>query len=136
MGVMNKFIELSWKEKKILGEAIVFLFLTKAVLIIFPFKTCLKLLPPIKNENPLDLELLNQIKFNIARANRLAFWENQCLVKSLAVRLMLQLRGIPSKLSLGMMMNERNEPIAHAWIKAGEIEIVGKDRDFLELFSV
>lgn len=116
-------------------ESIYFLFYIKTLLMFFPIKFFLKGLKDIEEKEVVKPELLAQIKINIARANRLAFWKNQCLVKSLAARKMLDKRQISSRLSLGMKMDEKKYPLAHAWIVSHKVEIVGKEQEFLELFS-
>ena len=136
MESINKFLVLSWQEKKLFLEAIVSIYLAKGVLLVFPFKTCIKWMPEIINEKPVDNKLLERIKTNIARTNRLAFWKNQCLVKSMAARWMLQRRDISSQLAFGMMLDESKKPVAHAWIKVKEFEIVAKDQDFLEIYTI
>ncbi|RPA66615.1 lasso peptide biosynthesis B2 protein [Cyclobacteriaceae bacterium YHN15] len=136
MESLKKFFDLSWQEKKLFLESVFFLFLAKGVLLVFPFKTCINWMPEIINEKPVDNKLLEQIKTNIARTNRLAFWKNQCLVKSMAARWMLQRRDISSQLAFGMMLDESKKPIAHAWIKVKEFEIVAKDQDYVELYTI
>lgn len=81
------------------------------------------------------LEALERIKTATAQANLLALWKNRCLVQSLAARRMLSRRGIPSTLHFGMIAGPHGKPLAHAWLIAGEMEIVAKGGDYMELYS-
>jgi len=73
-----------------------------------------------------DLEVLHDIRCAVTRANRLAFWANICLVKSLAARMMLQRRNIGSTLYLGLLKNQEKDLVAHAWLMAGGVCITPK----------
>ena len=39
-----------------------------------------------------------------------------------------------SQLSLGVLKGENSKTIAHAWIKSGDFEVVGKDGDYFEIY--
>lgn len=80
-------------------------------------------------------ELIEPVKTAVQRAGRFSPWRNRCLVSSLVARRMLSRRKIPSKLSLGVAKNPDGKTIAHAWLKAGEYEIVDRRGDYTELFS-
>jgi hypothetical protein len=113
------------------------LFLSK-IIVCFPFRHYVRLLQPVKNERAEpDLKISRKISLALYRANKLAFWKNICLVKSVAARLMLKRRRIPSVLSLGLQFQDGNKLIAHAWIKSDDIFITPKgDSGFKEIFSI
>jgi hypothetical protein len=71
----------------------------------------------------------------IQRAGRASPWKNRCLVSSLAGRCMLRKRKINSQLSLGVAKNTGGKTIAHAWLKAGNIEIFSAGGGFQELYQ-
>jgi len=83
----------------------------------------------------LHTELLEQIKTATRRASYISIWKNKCLVCSLAARRMLNKRKIPSRISLGVAKAENGKMIAHAWLRAGDYEIVAKGHEFHELYS-
>lgn len=122
--VLKKFFKLPFRDKLLLGEAIAFLFLAKLLILILPFKHCIK---TFNNEKcivqDLDVNQLKGIRNAVSRANKLAFWKNICLVKSFAGKWMLQRRKIQSKLFLGVNIDNKKELVAHAWLKVGEFEV-------------
>ena len=73
------------------------------------------------------------IREAVARAGRVSPWKNRCLVSSLAARCMLNRRKIPSALSLGMAKKHDGQTTAHAWIKAGDIDVVEMNGEQTEL---
>lgn len=134
---IQSFFSWSWKEKLLFFEAALFLFTAKIMLLLFPFKFCLRLIKSKNSSNKsYTLEDLKTIKTAVNRANRLAFWKNICLVQSIAARWMLQRRKIPSKLSIGVAHDKNKKLIAHAWIKADDFEVVNKGLDYKELYYI
>ncbi|MDP4291706.1 MAG: lasso peptide biosynthesis B2 protein, partial [Bacteroidota bacterium] len=91
-----KFIKLPVKERMLLLEAFFFLFYSK-FLLYFPFRYCIK---KFKKKEQLGVnptqDILTAVSIAVARANRVAFWKNVCLVKSFAARFMLERRNIVS----------------------------------------
>ena len=81
-----------------------------------------------------DSQELESLKKAILLSSHYSFWRNKCLVQSLAARRMLKRRGISSQLSLGLRRDEHNKTYAHAWLKVGDIEIVEKKEDYLEMY--
>ncbi len=135
--MIRKFLSLSADEKLLLIEAVGMLYLSK-IIVCFPFRYYIKLLKPsrtkVQEANGL---VLNKIRLSLKRANRLTFWKNVCLVKSVAGRLMLQRRKISSVLTLGLMMQNGTKLSAHAWLKSGDIYVTPKgDTDYKEIFSI
>ncbi len=130
---ISAFFRLPIKDKCLLFEAVVFLFAAKILLSILPFKTCVKTIKKIDSDLEIDQEKLIRIKLALARANRLAFWRNVCLVQSFAGRWMLERRGIGSELVIGLRVDEKVGFGAHAWLKVGEMEITHDGGEYHEL---
>ncbi len=61
------------------------------------------------------------------RAQRYLPFECKCLVKTIAFRMMLGIRGIPSTAHLGVAKDPAGNLTAHAWLKVGSIFITGGD---------
>jgi hypothetical protein len=61
-------------------------------------------------------------------------WECKCLVQSISGKMMLRRRQIPSTLYLGVAKKEDGDLNAHAWLRAGGINILGGGG--LERFAV
>ena len=133
---LRKFLKVPFVEKILFIEAVISLFFAKVLLLIFSFKFCIHITRS-KNysNNNTDPEYLQSIKTAVHRANQLAFWKNVCLVQSLAGRWMLKRRKIASRLSLGVAHGEKNEIIAHAWLKINDFEITTKGLFYKELIE-
>ncbi|MGL5713632.1 MAG: lasso peptide biosynthesis B2 protein [Paraclostridium sp.] len=54
-------------------------------------------------------------------------WESLCLVQSMTVQKMLEKRGVPTTLYLGVNKDTNNEMKAHSWIRCGQMYITGGD---------
>ena len=120
---IRAFFRLSFMDKVLFFEASFYLFLVKFLLVILPFRSCIKIFNNKKSTKQGDDILLTNISIALARANHLAFWGNVCLVQSFAGKWMLQRRGIRSELFIGVNIDEAKKFRAHAWLKVGELEI-------------
>ena len=67
------------------------------------------------------------IRNALARAARVLPWRSSCLACAIGGSLMLRRRGLPSLLHLGIQSDPRRELSAHAWLRCGEIDIVGAE---------
>jgi hypothetical protein len=106
------------------------------LLLVVPFRHIPRLFSNPRNplDNP-DIYFLQQIKLATSYASILSLWKNKCLVQSLAARRMLSRRSITSQLMLGVMHNDRNHILTHAWIISGNVEVVAKSGPFKDLFT-
>lgn len=129
----RKFTALPCRMKLLTVEAIFFLFSAKILLLIFPVKRVLGFSVG-KGRTGMDYPgiSLPAIGKVLADADRLSFWKNRCLVKSLAGRWMLQRRGLDSRISFGVRKNDQGDLTAHAWLRSGDFEVVAKDGDYVE----
>ena len=147
---LKKFGELSWDEQLLFSEALFLQLSVGFLLKVIPFRWIPRLFSGShstlnrksqtanrKSEPyrlPPTASRLSQIKAATQRASLISPWRNKCLIQSLAARRMLNRRNIPSQLSLGVARGAGSKTIAHAWLKAGDFEIVEKTGDFSELF--
>lgn len=150
----RNFIELPVREKMLLFEAIIFQLISGLILKLVPFRMIPRIfrLPshlssqvssftshiPLCGTSSLPLlvsPLTSQdIKRAILISGRLSPWKNKCLVQSLAARWMLNLRSIPSQLSLGVALGENGKMIAHSWLRTDDFEVVEKAGIYNELY--
>jgi len=70
-----------------------------------------------------------QTVISVARAiltmSRHLPWESKCLVQAISGKMMLGRRQIPSTLYLGVAKEENGDLNAHAWLRAGDIILLG-----------
>lgn len=137
MKLILKFFSLPLSEKKLICEALFWIYLSKFCLLLFSFKYCVKLTAQKKTLDSTETSIgLNQIKVALNRANKMAYWKNVCLVQSIAARWMLNRRKIYSEVKIGVIHNTKKEVIAHAWVVVGNLEVVKKGADYYELISL
>lgn len=137
MTLLKKIVHLPKDEKILFVEAVFFLFFSK-VYLFFPFRYCIKSLRPSEEMIAMaEPVLLIKIRIAVARANKLAFWKNVCLVKSFAARFMLQRRNVGSVMYLGLHYKNQKELVGHAWLIADEIFVTPKGKTkYKEIFSI
>jgi hypothetical protein len=138
--IIKKFLNLPRKKKLLHLEAFFYQLSIGLLLKFIPFRYIPKLFAAASHLTPHSSHLtplqsdLEEIRYVTWSVSRFIPWKNKCLIKSLAARKMLSGRGIVSQLSMGVLKDENSKAIAHAWIKSGEFEIVGKDGDYFELY--
>jgi hypothetical protein len=134
---IRKYYSLSGDKRRLLTEAVFFLFAAKMALSFFPVKTVLRVsIFAKKTVSKPDMEILNKVKWALNNADRLALWKNRCLVKSIAGRWMLHRREIESNIFFGVRRDSNKKLVAHAWLRAGNVEVVEKGGDYLELTTI
>jgi len=81
---------------------------------------------------------MNAYIYKVRRAVMLASkytpWESLCMVQALVAKHMLNKKNIDNVIYFGLAKNEKNEPIAHAWLKYNNKVVVGEKG--MERFSV
>jgi hypothetical protein len=135
MKMLRKFFKLPAKDMLLFAEALCLLYLAKGMLIILPFKTCIRTVKSGKSGGIADRDKLKQLKAAISRANKLALWKNVCLVQSFAASWMLQRRKIKSTFLIGVNHDSGKKLIAHAWLKVNDFEIVPQGGNYITISS-
>jgi hypothetical protein len=132
---LNKFITLRDRNKSLFFEALFLQYVSWLILLIIPFKSIPKLFSNKDSDNHEPDKLLSeQIKNAIRYASHISVWKNQCLVQSLAARLMLRRRHIDSRLSLGVDIRTGSKLTAHAWLISDGFEIVPRNGEWREMY--
>lgn len=88
-----------------------------------------------RSESGRQSEVIGLVRAAVQRAGRVSPWKNSCLVSSLAGRCMLRRRKINSQLSLGVAKDKEGKTVAHAWLRAGDDEIITAQAMYTELYS-
>ena len=126
-------MQLNLIEKAFILEAIFFLTLAKISILLIPFKFLSNFLGEENGDPKTFLSLREQdavsligLSINYA-ANNLP-WKSVCLPRAMAAKVMLRRRRIESTLFLGLSKNKESKILsAHAWIKAGDQIVTGKN---------
>ena len=130
-----KFFKLNGQERKLLIEALYFLFVSQLMIKLVPFRKISKILgKPEKEEyivakkedNPEVCRELEQISKIIRLAANGIFWDSKCLARAIAAKRLLKRRKISSTVFLGIVDGEEKKLLAHAWISSGGIIITGE----------
>ena len=129
---VKKFFKLPSQERKLFLEA---LFLSYRIWTVHLFVSFKKLQAKYACQGELtsEVEITNQIRTAIRRASKLTFWRRKCLVQSLVARKMLNRRNISSIVYLSICEDQSLNTEAHAWVRAGEIEVVDSTSNYKDI---
>jgi hypothetical protein len=132
---IKKYSALSRREKHLFLEALFDQLWAGLIIKLVPFKYIPGLYAgETQNSIKEETNVVMEVKKAIEQAGIVSPWKNRCLVQSLAARSMLNRRRIQSQISLGVTHDEKKKLIAHAWIKAGDNEIVAERGDYSEMY--
>jgi hypothetical protein len=121
---------LSWAERVLLAEAVVFLAAARAAVVLLPFRVLARGLgthmaeaaSPRANEP----ERLRGFTWALGAAAARTPWRSACLEQAIAAKAMLRRRGIPTTLYLGVARPPDGGAIAaHAWLRSGTVPVTG-----------
>jgi hypothetical protein len=72
-----------------------------------------------------ESSVASAVRYAILRVSERLPWQSSCLVCALAAQMMLRRRHLPSVLQLGVRAGPATKLSAHAWLKCGELDVVG-----------
>jgi Transglutaminase-like superfamily len=131
---LAKFFALPSQEQHEVAEATLYLAAAQLLLLV-PFRwlapLCGRLHTGAGSTLPELSEAAHASAFAVRRAllrvtGRLP-WHSSCLARALAAQMMLRRRHLPSVLQLGVRAGAGSELSAHAWLKCGEVNVVGDE---------
>ena len=132
MRLFARFLSLPPAEQIALVEAVLCLALAQLLLLV-PFRRLAPLLgrpQPDSGGETVALDANQRVgalavRRALLRASNRLPWHASCLVRALAARLMLWRRRMPSVLHLGARNASETDLAAHAWLRCGEIDVIG-----------
>jgi hypothetical protein len=106
-------------------EAIAMLGLARFIIITFPFGFMASWLSRAPETSACNEILLLSVRRAVTTAARNVPWNAVCLPQALAAKAMLARRGCGSSFHLGADFDAQGKVIAHAWLVAGGVVVVG-----------
>jgi hypothetical protein len=129
MSVLGKLLRLSWRDRTLLGEAVLLLAVASGAIAVLPFKQVAAIAArPIRRSHPpkgMEAATISRIQWALAAASPRAPWRTVCFQQGLAAHLMLRRRGIPTVIFYGAAQAPDAGLSAHVWVRAGELDVVG-----------
>lgn len=107
------------------AEALAWLALARAAVVLLPFRVLSRRLGLVRGETPTTVvasPASRRVAWAVAAAARRTPWRSKCLEQAIAAKAMLRRRGIESTLYLGVV---REPMAAHAWLRVGEHNVTG-----------
>ena len=139
MRTVAKFLEKPAALQVLYLEATFWLGISRLAILILPFRWIVPFLGThMASSDENDENGDRKTKVSVARAILTMTchlpWECKCLVQAISGKMMLSRRKIPSTLYLGVSKKDNGDLNAHAWLRAGDIIILGGGG--LERFAV
>lgn len=127
----RRFAGLSRAERRFFLEAVAWLGIFRAAILVIPFRRLAPSLgahmaeTPSREEGGERRKLAGEVAQAVHRASRHVPWASKCLVQAMAGKKMLRRRGVESTLYLGLAKSPDQDLQAHAWLRCGDRVILG-----------
>jgi hypothetical protein len=126
--LFRKLWHLSWQDRFLLLEAILWLAIAGIAIAVLPFRHV-----GFLAARPIRRPKLSQAPANKVQCIRWAIittaarvpWRALCFQQGLAAQFMLRRRGIPSVIYYGAAQDDRSGLCAHVWVRYGDVDIIG-----------
>jgi hypothetical protein len=122
---LRTFLAMSGTDRWLVLEAIVMLGLARFIVITVPFGFTASWLSRAPETGACDEILLLSVRRAVTMAARNVPWNAVCLPQALTAKAMLARRGCGSSFYLGANFDAQGKLIAHAWLMAGGVVVVG-----------
>jgi len=124
---LRRWRSLRWGERVLLLEAAAALAIARLAILLLPFRLLAALAErtPAAPAREADARLAARIGEAVDTAARVVPWRAVCLPRAIAARLMLAHRGCDSVLHFGVGKGEGGALLAHAWLEAAGMVVVG-----------
>jgi hypothetical protein len=126
--LLPKFAKLKSSDKRMVFEAVFFLFIARMTILFLPYKVLKYFLGKYKNDTEnanFDSRTVRRVSNIIRAVSKRLPWKCNCLPQAITAKQMLKLRRINSKLCLGMGKDANKKLIAHAWLITGSQNVTG-----------
>ena len=126
---VSQFMQLDQSERWLIVEAGFYMLWAKIATITTPARTLLALgnLPPHAVSPPRGLpEDVRQATEAVEKSSLYLGFDN-CLIRALALRMLLARRDVPTELHIGARKDEHDEFAAHAWLTYHDTILLGGD---------
>jgi hypothetical protein len=128
----RKLREVPWAERLLLAEALAALAVLRLGQFLVPFRQTVRLLRLAPGESPGALDpagsaLAARVGWAVRAAAARTPWRSACLVQALAALWLLERRGLPATLYLGVAKGPQGPGglSAHAWLRCGGAIVTG-----------
>ena len=145
MRSVAQFLRLPLADKLVTGEAVVYLIVAWVLVRFTAFKSWTARLGTVGLETestdllPEHEQRFRHVKAGIERARQIAPPLRNCLVQSVAARLMLRRRHLPSTLYIAVTTNRASQRLSvsgHAWVRCGHLTIGSNKGGLQKIFCL
>ena len=134
--MVTKWFGLDWSQRLVLSEATCYLTAAHSAVRLLPFRWTAARLGRLGSEaierpiSPEQRHQAQQVGWAVTALARRFPWDAKCLSQAVAGKWMLQRRGLPSVLYLGVDRGggEKEWLEAHAWLRCGDDFVTGEQQ--------
>lgn len=128
MKYILKFIRLPLRVKRMLPEAVLYSAYYRYQILYHPFSRLASRIGEAQYETDykkVEKPAVKEVKWAVAAVCLRTPWESKCLVRALTAKRMLNRRGLPCTLYMGVQPDKEAGMTAHAWLRCGDTFVTG-----------
>ncbi|MFB2880643.1 lasso peptide biosynthesis B2 protein [Floridanema aerugineum] len=123
-----KFLQLRWSDRFLLVITAFLLGMIRLALWLLPFQTVHRLLaritPRTTELQQVDQDYINKVVWAVVIASPYIPGV-KCLAQALATQVMVEWRGYPTQVRIGITRNKKGQLLAHAWVESQGKVVIG-----------
>ena len=129
---LRRLRQLSWSDRSLLVEACLWLAVARLAILIVPFRRIAPHLGRHMEQLPEDaapeqVAQARRVSWAVRAMSRHTPWQSACMAQAIAAKRLLQVRGVPSTLYMGLAKDESTSLQAHAWLRCGGFVVTGRE---------
>lgn len=127
-GKLRKFFHLPFRQKMMFSEALFWAAFYRFQVLYMPFAKLSLKIGTMGYETPDDADYrvaVRTVRTVVESVCRHTPWESKCLVRALTAKEMLNRRGYPCTLYMGVQAGTDGKMEAHAWLRCGNLFVTG-----------
>ena len=127
-GKLRKFFHLPFRQKMMFSEALFWAAFYRFQVLYMPFAKLSLKIGTMGYETPDDADYrvaVRTVRTVVESVCRHTPWESKCLVRALTAKKMLNRRGYPCTLYMGVQTGTDGKMEAHAWLRCGNLFVTG-----------
>lgn len=127
--MLHKWRQLPWRARLLLVQMTLLLAMIRLALKLWPLPKVQALLQrtavSFASATPVDAVYLGRVGWSATAVSRRLLRDRPCLTQALAVHWLLQRRGYPAELCIGVVKEADGRLYAHAWVESNGAVVVG-----------
>jgi len=126
MSFVARFAQLTWRDRLLLGEAMLCLAIASLLIALLSFRSVARLMTSgRKTVDPAPAPKARHIAWALNACGNRVPWRAVCFQRGVAALMMLRRRGWAAVINYGIRRDDDGSLAAHVWARSGDVDVIG-----------